>query len=259
MDAKVTLSVRSMVLAGVAVVALAVAYLVGASGGVTPSAAAVTGASARTAVHTMTMSGTGSAHAVPDELSFTVGVAQTRLSLKQALAAGNASMSQVLAALTRFGVETRDVQTTALNMYPVYEYHQSGPPTLRGYRVTQSATVLVRDLTKGGGAVNAAVAAGGNAVRVHDIRLVVGDPEAAMKKARDAAVAVATTKATEYAEATGQTLGDVITLREVGPGNPRVPLTYARAADPNSLSAAVPIRAGTDKLNVTVQVVWGLS
>jgi uncharacterized protein YggE len=259
MDGKVALSVRSMVVAGVAVMALVIAYLVGASDGGTPSAAAATGETGQTAVRTVTMSGTGTAHAVPDELSFAVGVAQTRPSLKEALAAGNASMNAVLAALTRFGVQTKDVQTTGLNMYPVYDYHQSGPPTLRGYRVTQSASVLVRDLKKGGAAVNAAVAAGGNAVRVHEIRLVVGDPEGAMKKARDAAVADATAKATQYAEAAGQTLGDVITLREVNPSNPRVPLTYARAAAPDALSAAVPIRAGTDKLKVTVQVVWGFA
>ena len=36
-----------------------------------------------------------------------------------------------------------------------------------------------------------------------------------MEEARDAAVAEATAKATQYAEASGQELGDVLTLREV--------------------------------------------
>jgi uncharacterized protein YggE len=168
-------------------------------------------------------------------------------------------MARVLAALTPYGVRRADVQTTGLEMYPVYDYHAYAPPTLRGYRVSQRAAVLVRELKQGGRAVGAAVAAGGNAVRVNDIRLQVGDPEAVRAKARDAAVSEATTKAEQYAAAAGQELGDVLTLREVTvsdrsavapqPGY----LDQGRAAD---LTAAVPVRAGRDELAVTVQVVW---
>lgn len=264
MNCTVTLRSRSILVAGLVAGALLVAYVMGASGSGTPRASAADGTAAGVAtglapVRTVTMAGTGTAHAVPDELSFSVGVSQTRPSLREALAAGNAAMTRVLARLAGFGVETGDVQTTGLDMYPVYDYPASGPPTLRGYRVTQSASVLVRHLARGGGAVNAAVVAGGDAVRVHAIRLVVSDPEAAMERARDAAVAEATAKATQYAGAAGQRLGDVITLREVSRSNPRVPLQYARASAPSDPSAAVPVRAGTDKLAVTIQVVWGLA
>ena len=48
-------------------------------------------------------------------------------------------------------------------------------------------------------AVAAAVEAGGNGVRVRDIRLEVGDPDAVLEKARDAAVEAATAKAEQYA------------------------------------------------------------
>ena len=53
-------------------------------------------------------------------------------------------------------------------------------------------------------------------MRVSDIRLEVGDPDAVLEKARDAAVDAATAKAEQYAEAAGQTLGDVVSIREVG-------------------------------------------
>ena len=77
-------------------------------------------------------------------------------------------------------------------MSPVYDYHEYDPPTISGYRVSERARVLVRELKEGGAAVSAAVAAGGNDVRVGDIRLLVGDTDAVMAKARDAAVAEAT-------------------------------------------------------------------
>ena len=95
-------------------------------------------------------------------------------------------------------------------MSPVYDYPSYGPPLLRGYRVTQRARVTVPELDRAGDAITAAVRTGGNAVRVGDIRLLVGDREGVLKRARDAAVAEATAKAEQYAEATAQTLGDVL-------------------------------------------------
>ena len=102
------------------------------------------------------------------------------------------------------------MQTTGLSMYPEYDYPAYGPPVLTGYRVTQRAQVHVRELAQGGAAVSAAVETGGNGVRVSDIRLEVGDPDAVLEQARDAAVEAATAKAEQYAAATGQALGDVV-------------------------------------------------
>ena len=78
-------------------------------------------------------------------------------------------MARVLAALKEHGVDKGDVQTTGLSMDPVYDYPDYGPPVLRGYRVSERASVLVDELRQGGAAVTAAVAAGGNDVRVDDL------------------------------------------------------------------------------------------
>ena len=132
------------------------------------------------------------------------------------MTASSATMRRVLAELGVHGVERADVQTTGLSMHPEYEYHAYAPPTLVGYRVTQRASVKVDELAKGGPAIAAAIEVGGNGVRVSGIRLGVGDPDALLKKARDAAVESATAKAEQYAAATGQALGDVVSIREVG-------------------------------------------
>jgi uncharacterized protein len=259
MNGNMTVSVRSLLVAGLVVLALVTAYLLGDSGGGAPAQAAEDAAAAPAAERrVLTMSGTGHATAVPDQLSFAVAVNLTRPDLDTALDAANRSMERVLGSLKDHGVTSSDVQTTGLSMYPVYDYHEYSPPTIRGYRVSERATVLVQELKQGGSAVSAAVAAGGNDVRVSDIRLLVGDTDAVMENARDAAVAEATAKAEQYAEASGQGLGDVVTLREVHTralATPQVAGTYASAD--KSLSA-VPIRAGEDKTSVTVQIVWSL-
>jgi uncharacterized protein YggE len=164
-------------------------------------------------------------------------------------------MSSLFATLDRLGVRRSDVQTTGLQMNAVYDYHAYSPPTLRGYHVSQRAEVLVHDLTKGGRAVSAVVRTGGNEVRVSGLGLRIADPDSLLAKSRDAAVKQATAEARQYAAATGQSLGSVLSLREVHATAPVPhPLAFHRmAAD---TAQALPIRAGKDRLAVTVRIVW---
>jgi hypothetical protein len=260
MDKNLTVSVRGLLMAVLVVAALAAAYILGgASGGGSPAQAADDQAADGGQARLLTMTGTGKASAVPDQLSFGLTIGVTRSDLDEALDAANGSMTRVLDALGEYGVAKSDVQTTGLSMHPVYVYHDDSPPTISGYHVSQRASVLVKDLQQGGGAVSAAVAAGGNDVRVGSLRLLVGDTDAVMKQARDAAVADATTKAEQYAEASGQSLGDVMTLREVSSNPPATPTPQSfRAAAPDAALSKVPIRAGRDKTSVTVLIVWEL-
>ncbi len=259
----VTVSVRGILLAAVVALALLSAYLVGNAGnGGAAAHAAAPAAVADTHRRTLTMAGTGEGTAVPDQLSFDLAVGLMRPDLDTALSDTSRVMDRVLASLQGLGIARGDVQTTGLSMYPVYDYHQYSPPTIRGYRVTQRASVLVKELKQGGRAVSTAVGTGGNDVRVSNIRLRVGDPDAAMKKARDAAVAEARAKAEQYAAAAGQELGDVVTLREVSaPRRSEVVNGYllqnARATA-DLAAKPMPIRTGKDRLKVTVRVVWAL-
>jgi uncharacterized protein YggE len=257
MNHSVTLSIKGVLVALVAALALLVAYLLG-NGGSTAQAAPEQPASVGQP-RTLVMFGTGRSVGVPDELSFSFSVGLLRPDLKTALADTNATMSRVLAALGRSGVRRSDVQTTGLSMNAVYDYHSYGPPTLRGYHVSQTAQVLVRDLAKGGRAVTAAVGAGGNDVRVGQIGLRIADPEALLAKSRAAAVKEATAKAQEYADATGQTLGTVLALREVHASTPVVrQLGYAHLPL-DAAKGVLPIRAGKDKLAVTVRIEWSFA
>jgi uncharacterized protein YggE len=257
MDRSVTVSAKGMLVAAVVALALVVAYLLGAGGGSAQAApTSPTGTTTDPGPRTLVTTGTGRTMGVPDELTFSLSVGLVRSDLRSALADANATMDRVLTRLDGLGVRRSDVQTTGLQMNAVYDYHSYGPPTLRGYHVSQRATVLVRDLTRGGRAVTAAVAVGGNDVRVGNIGLRIGDTDSLLAKSRSAAVAEAKAKAQEYADATGQTLGPVMSLREVHASAPvRQPLAFA-ARDMATLGKALPIRAGKDRLAVTVKIVW---
>lgn len=262
MGRTITVSTRGLLTTAVALLALGCAYLLGTGdGGGAPARAASPAAAPAEGPRTLTMRGTGEATAVPDQLGFDLEVVLLRPDLETALDDASTRMQTVLAALSRQGVRRSDVRTTGLSMYPVYDYHSSGPPTLRGYRVSQRASVLVRALRSGGRVVTTAVSTGGNDVRVSDLHLLVGDVDGVLARARAAAVAEARDKAQQYADAAGLELGDVVTLHETGP---RARPTLARGYELDGVrasadkAAALPIRAGKHTSKVSVAVVWQL-
>jgi uncharacterized protein YggE len=211
---------------------------------------------------TITMTGTGASIGVPDQLSFNLAVTRKADDVATAMDDASSTMRRALDALAKQGVLRKDTKSTGLSIDPEYSYPTYGSPVLTGYRVRQSVSVLVRDLRDGGKAIAAAVETGGNAVRISGIGLRIGDKEQLLADARVDAVKAATAKAEQYAEATGQPLGRVLTVKE-GAVAARVPQPqlaglYERAVVDAAAVKALPIRAGRSDLSVKVTVVWAL-
>lgn len=256
-------SVRSLALGAAAALTVVSAYAVGSSQaeatteGAAATATQAVGTGEAGDTRTIALRGTGESTGVPDQLAFRLSVRAKAGDVTTALDDASTTMRRVLGALGRADVRRRDVQTTGLSVRPDYDYSSSGPPVLTGYVATQSVSVLVRELRDSGAAIAAATEAGGNAVRLSGVSLRIGDREQLLAEARDAAVAQARAKAEQYAAATGQTLGPVLSVREVGAhGGAPVELAYGRGT--LDAAAPVPIRAGSKDLEVTVAVAWEL-
>jgi uncharacterized protein YggE len=256
MDTSVTIKTRTLLLIVLVMVALLGAYVAGSAGSSSgPSAAAAAASEGADAqAPTIAMTGTGEATGVPDQLTFAVTIAESASDVSSALDAAGRSARRVLSALNAVGVARSDVQTTGLSVRPQYDY-SGGSAVLTGYGASENLSVVVRSLPDAGDAINAAVDAGGNGVRIHRVQLKIGDVDNLLAKARAAAVAEAEDKAQQYADATGSELGAVVTVREVS-ASPRIeaPVAYRTEAD----LASVPIRAGSEELEVKVSIVWSL-
>jgi len=264
MDRKLTVDVRSILIAGLVLLGLLTAYLLGNADDDGPGAAAVAAEQADPAARSVVMTGTGKASTVPDQLSFTVTVGVTRPDVAEAHDESSRALGRVLAALKKFGVTRKDTQTTGLSIDPQYRYHQYAEPEITGYRVSQSMRVTVTELAQAGKAITASIRAGGNAVRVHGISLGISDRDEVLDQARDLAVTQAREKAEQVAAATGQELGDVVSIKEVRATSPQRQVGYLASLDLRAANAAkalsdMPIRAGEEELGVTVQVVWSLA
>jgi uncharacterized protein len=263
MDRTLTVDVKSVLIAAVVLLGLLVAYLLG-SADEGPGTAALAAEQTDDQARTVVMTGSGKASVVPDQLSFSVSVNLTRPDVADAMEASNETMAKVLASLKDYGVTKKEMQTTGLTIDPVYRYYDYAPPEITGYRVGQSARVTVKELAKAGKAITATVRTGGNAVRVRNISLGISDREAVLEEARDLAVEQATAKARQYAEATDQALGDVLSLKEVRATQPRDYSSFRsgyllRGVSDSAAKLSVPIRAGEENLSVTVQVMWSFA
>lgn len=208
---------------------------------------------------TVNVSATGQADAVPDaaRASVTVEVtdpASAEAAQQQAATAATA----VLDSLKGDGVAEADIATQGLSVGPTYNYTADGGQQLIGYRAAQTFTVTLRDLTTAGATLDAAVAAGGNAVRIDSVAPFVTDPTVAAEKARAQAVGIAQKQAEQYAQLLGFTLGPVASVQESTSTIAPPPIAYADAAGAAAEKAPTPIEPGTTQVSVTLSIAWAI-
>ncbi|MBX9455207.1 MAG: SIMPL domain-containing protein [Rhizobium sp.] len=205
------------------------------------------------------VSGEGDAAVAPDLAIVSLGVTETRKTAREALDVTNAAMTAVIDALRKEGIAPRDLQTSGLSIQAQYSYPQNEdgtprPPVLTGYMVSNTLTARVRDLTRVGAVIDAAVTLGVN--QGGDIRFTNDDPAQTVTKARGAAVRNAIDKARTLADAAGVKLGRILEITEAGtPDMPR-PMMSARMAKESA--DAVPVEAGENSYAVNVNVTFAI-
>ncbi len=205
-------------------------------------------------LRTMSLTGHGEVRLAPDLAVVTMGVMSSAATAHEALDANTGAMQAVMAALTGAAIEARDIQTSNFAVNPRYDYGQNNaqPPKVVGYDVSNNVTVTVRKLESLGAVLDAVVSAGSN--QINGVLFQVSKPEAATDEARKLAVADAQRKAQVYAEASGVSLGDVVSLSEGGGYQPPVPMFKSMRAE--TVSADVPIAQGEQTIAVDVNFTW---
>ena len=203
------------------------------------------------APRTLTMTGTGSAKAMPDIADISAGVTSDAPTAAAALAANSASMNRIFAALDRAGVARRNVQTSNFNISPTYTNRTPADTQQRltGYRVNNEVHVILEDIAKVGATLDALVAAGAN--QMNGLNFTIKDPAPLLARARTDAVADAKLRAQQYAAAAGVALGPIQALSEGGGEAPR-PMYRVMAM----AAAPTPIAAGEESVNASVTIVW---
>ena len=200
------------------------------------------------ALHTITVTGTGSVTRVPDVARVSVGVSVTKNTVKAARDSAGKSMQAIIAAIKAMGIDEKDIKTTSIDLSP--QYSNTGTK-ITGYRMSEQLQVTVRDLDKAGDVVDTATSKG--ATEVNGLWFEVGDPASAMDEARAAAIAQARTSAQKMASAAGVSLGGVVSVSE---SSASVPGPYYYGAAARDAAALTPVQPGTQDVQATVTVIF---
>lgn len=206
-------------------------------------------------LRTIVVSGLGEASATPDMAVLNIGVDAEGASAAEALRKNSEQMTATLKTLRDAGVESRDIQTSAVNVGARYDYSEERrPPKIIGYQATNSVTVKLRDLKKAGGVIDKTVGAGAN--RLDSFSLTLADPKPVLDEARKAAISDARRKAKLFAEAADIQLGEILTISD---SYVSAPTPYVKAERMMAASAAdVPIAPGESTTTASVTLVFAI-
>ena len=161
---------------------------------------------------TITVTGSGTAYAVPDSANVTVAVIHRADSVADAFA-GVASGVAAVREVARGFVSEREIGSRGLHLWPA---HDQLTGRQSGFECRHTLAITCPKVDVAGSVLSALVAALGNRLQVDGVALVVSDPAAAAAEAREKAYDDAIARATHVARLAGATLGGALTIVETG-------------------------------------------
>lgn len=218
------------------------------------------------ATNTITVSGEGEVFAVPDIASFSVSIQEEAEEVQDAQEIATEKANDIIAYLKSQGIDEKDIRTADYSVYPQYDYIQGicradyctpGEQKLRGYQVTQTLTVKVRDTKKAGDILSGVGSRG--ASNVSGLTFTIDEEEELQAEARALAIADAQAKAEELADQLDVTIVRVTGFYENEGGYP-IPYAYGKGGDvalSRAESAPAPeIPVGENKIVSNVSVTY---
>jgi uncharacterized protein YggE len=209
------------------------------------------------AYESVSVSGTGRSTVTPDRFTFTVGVQTVANTVDDAVSQNSQRVAAVIAALKAAGAQDKDIQTANFNIWPQQDYQEGRLPRILGYQVTNSVTVRSSKVADAGKLLGIAIAAGVNTSS--GINFEVSNPARGRDHGLRGAFDDAKAKATLLAQASGRTLGRVLTISEGVQMAPPQPYPVQRAmAMESRVANDVPVESGSQEQTYTVSVMFEL-
>ena len=203
----------------------------------------------------ITVSGNATVSLSADFAEVQIGVNTRSESIQEAQRQNAQAIADVLTAIYALGVEEKDVITSSFNVYTESDYSSSliGRQTEKVYyKVSNMLHVVIRDISKAGQVLDAAIAAGSN--QSYGITFGSTQENEAYHKALTRAYEDAQKKAQTLAEAAGKTLGNVVSI-DASQGGYGYGVSNVYAAS-KEMAADTAIIGGDITVNAGVTVTW---
>lgn len=206
---------------------------------------------------TITISGEGVVTSRPDIARMQIGVMTEARDVVEAQRQNTEKTNAIIDSFSSFGIEEKDIKTSNYQIYPRYDYND-GRQILRGYQITQTVSIKIRDLSKVGDVLARAGQLGAN--QVDGITFDIDDPAQLEREAREKAILDAGEKAKALARSLGVRLGSVVGFSEGGSSGVPMPMYRSYAEDMAMGSAeSVPspsIQSGSYDITKNVNIVF---
>jgi len=206
-------------------------------------------------------SGSAEVKVTPDRVQVTVSVQTENADVKKAQSENAAMMDAVVKAIKAAGIADADIRTSGYSIYPVYDDTSSiFGKKVKYYRVTNSVQVTIRDVTKTGEVIDAAVAAGAN--QVNSIMFMVS--EELEQSLRSEVLGKAVRKARADADIVAAAAGVTITgVKEINVGSYYPPVYYENARpaamDAKATSVSTPVEPGQVTISAQISATYLIS
>lgn len=202
----------------------------------------------------ITVSGEGKVFIKPDIALISLGVKTEAQKSADAVNKNNEKMNAIIMAVKDLGVDEKDIKTSVYNLYPVYDYIESGRVFV-GYSLDQQISVKIRNFDKISDILDKATSLGANTIS--DLQFTVDDLEKARADARKEAIEQAKAKALVLVNQAGL---KIIKLTNVSEGYASSPQSMYGAGDAVSsmkeLSVAPSIQTGQSEISTTVYLTY---
>nr|WP_321351354.1 SIMPL domain-containing protein [uncultured Methanoregula sp.] len=210
--------------------------------------------------HVIHATGNGNVIGTPDRAQITFSVQTENADVKVAQADNAQKMNNVINALVNSGIPRDALKTTGYNIYPVYDDSTKSifDQKVKTYRVTNTLTVTLHDVSKTGDVIDIAVANGIN--QADSIQFMLSDEQSQVLRtqALQKAVIRARSDADTVAAAMGTNVTGVKNADVSGGYSPVLYQNYQydSGAAMKSVAAPTPIQPGDITVTATVTITY---
>lgn len=218
------------------------------------------------ATNTIIVSGEGEVFAVADIAEFSFSVVEEKATVNEAQDIAAKRINSILDFLDKSDIKETDIKTTNYNVYPRYDYISKDcigvgsfcndrERVLRGFEVTQSISVKVRD-TGDAGTILSGIGELG-ATNISGLNFTIDDEDDLLEEARKKAIEDAQKKAKQLAKDLNVKLVRVVSFSEFGNQPQFRTFAFAEIASKDSAGGGVPeIPVGENKITSNVSITY---
>jgi|688.fasta_scaffold144148_3 uncharacterized protein YggE len=174
---------------------------------------------------------------------------------KEALANNNKKSNLIRGVLKNEKIASKDIDSGNLYTYIEYDYSVPNVSKIKGYRATQSFTIIIRNIESSGDLVDKIVAAAGDNVAITGITPFLVNEKSEYKKLRKLAANSAKEVANEYAENFDVKLEKLFSIIENSSQVPTYPIYRNEVASVNDSSTKFDFAEIDLSISITVSYI----